>query len=92
MMDEKTMVADALWGINGDLGKFGEMIPQTENPSLKQVLKQMRNMCEQSQEELYQIARSKSYYVPAEKATAEEVQNVKSVLTQLSGNGKSSLL
>ena len=27
MMDEKTMVADALWGINGDLGKFGEMIP-----------------------------------------------------------------
>ena len=30
-MDEKTMVADALVGINGELKMFGDMIPQTEN-------------------------------------------------------------
>lgn len=89
-MDEKTMVADALWGVNGDLKMFGEMIPQTENAALKQTLKQMRNQCEQSQEELYQIARSKQYYVPAAKASAEEVQHVKSVLTQLSSKGNAS--
>ena len=35
-----------------------------------------------SQEKLYQIAREKSYYVPAAKATAEEKQHVKSILTQ----------
>lgn len=81
-MDEKTMVSDALVGVNGELKMFGEMIPQTENKELKQCLKQLRNECEMSQEKLYHIAREKSYYVPADKATAEEKQHVKSVLTQ----------
>ena len=44
----------------------------------------MRNQSEMSQEEIYQIARAKSYYVPAAKATPEEVSHVKNVLTQLS--------
>lgn len=59
-MDEKTMVSDALTGINGELKMFGDMIPQTENPALKQTLKEIRNKCEMSQEELYQIARQSS--------------------------------
>lgn len=83
MLDEKTMVADALNGVNGELTKFGEMIPQTENKELKQCLKQMRNQCEMSQEKLYQVAREKSYYVPASPATQEEISHVKSVLTNL---------
>ena len=77
------MVADTLVGINGELVRYGEMISQTENPQLKQMLKQMRNQCEMSQEEIYQIARAKSYYVPAEKASQEEITHVKSVLTQM---------
>jgi len=80
-MDEKTMVSDTLAGINGELVRYGEMIPQTENAQLKQTLKQIRNACEQSQEELYKIAREKSYYVPAAKATQEEVDHVKSLFT-----------
>ena len=40
-MDEKTMVSDALVGINGELKMFGDMIPQTENKELKQCLKQI---------------------------------------------------
>ncbi len=80
-MQEKTMVADTLAGINGELERYGSMIAQTENKELKQVLKQMRNACEQSQEELYQIAREKSYYVPASQATQEEVAHVKSLFT-----------
>lgn len=80
-MDEKTMVSDALVGINGELKMFGDMIPQTEEPKLKQTLKELRNKCEMSQEELYQIARAKQYYVPASKASAEEVQHVKSLFT-----------
>ncbi len=79
--NEKTMVADTLAGINGELVRFGEMIPQTENKELKQILKQFRNACEQSQEEIYQIARDKEYYVPAAKATQEEVDHVKSLFT-----------
>ena len=80
-MNEKTMVADTLTGINGELIRYAEMIPQTENKELKNTLKQFRSACEQSQEELYQIAREKSYYVPAAKATQEEVQHVKSLFT-----------
>ena len=80
-MQEKTMVADTLAGINGELVRYAEMIPQTENKELKQCLKQFRNACEQSQEELYQIARDKSYYVPAAKATEEEVSHVRSLFT-----------
>ncbi len=82
-MDEKTMVSDTLAGINGELVRYGEMIPQTENKELKQMLKQIRNQCEMSQEEIFQIARSKQYYVPAARATAEEVAHVKSILTQM---------
>ncbi len=81
MLNEKTMVSDALTGVNGELTRFGEMIPQTENKELKQTLKQFRNACEQCQEELYGIAREKSYYVPASKATEEEVAHVKSLFT-----------
>ena len=73
-MNEKVMVADTLAGINGELTRYGEMIPQT--------LKQMRNQCEMSQEEIYQIARARGYYVPAAQATREEVDHVRSVLSQ----------
>ena len=81
-MNEKAMVADTLVGINGELVRYGEMISQTENPQLKQTLKQIRNQCEMSQDEIYKIARAKGYYVPAAKATKEEVDHVRSILTQ----------
>lgn len=80
-MNEKTMVADTLAGINGELLRFAEMIPQTENKELKTTLKQFRAACEQSQEELFQIAREKSYYVPAAKAKDDEVEHVRSLFT-----------
>lgn len=82
MLSEKAMVADALTGVNGELTRFGEMIPQTENKELKQCLKQLRNECEMSQEKLYHLAREKSYYIPATKASEQEIQHVKHVLSQ----------
>ena len=81
MMQEKIMVSDTLASINGELVRFGEMIPQTENKELKSALKQMRTTCEQSQEQLYEIAREKSYYVPAQKASHEVVDHVKGLFT-----------
>ena len=80
-LQEKTMVADTLAGINGELIRYAEMIAQSENKELKQTLKQFRNACEQSQEELYKIAREKSYYVPAAKATQQEIDHVKGLFT-----------
>lgn len=78
------MVADTLAGINGELTRYAGMIAQSENKELKSTLKQMRNACEQSQEELYQIAREKSYYVPAAKATDAEVAHVRDLFSQSS--------
>ena len=33
-------------------------------------------------QKLYQVEREKSYYVPAAKATREEIEHVKNILTQ----------
>lgn len=84
VMQEKVMVADTLAGINAELKSYAGMIAQTENAGLKQTLKQLRNTCEQSQEELYQIAREKSYYVPAQEATDEQIAHVRNLFTQAS--------
>ena len=81
-MEEKVMVSDILTGIKNETKMLGEMILETGNKELKQTLKQFRNACEQSQEEIYQIARDKSYYVPASKATQEEVDHVKALFTE----------
>lgn len=81
-MQECTMVSDTLWGENSKLQFLGQAIPQTENAQLKQTLKQLRNQCEMSQEEIYQIARNKQYYVPAAPARQEEIQHVKSLFSQ----------
>ncbi len=81
-MQEKFMVSDTLNGINGELTHYAEMIAQAEDKELKQTLKQFRNACEQSQEQLYQMAREKSYYVPAQEASKEEVEHVRSLFTQ----------
>ena len=84
MFEDKTMVADTLAGINGELMRVGEMIPQTENKELKTTLKQFRTACEQSQEELYQIAREKSYYVPAAEAMQKEIEHVRNLFSKSS--------
>ena len=84
MFEDKTMVADTLAGINGELMRFGEMIPQTENKELKTTLKQFRAACEQSQEELYQIAREKSYYVPAAEVYQREIEHVRNLFSKSS--------
>lgn len=78
-MNEKTMVSDALVGINGELKMYADFINQSENPQLKQTLKQMRNKAETAQEQIYQLAREKSYYVPAAKASQEEIEHVKAL-------------
>ncbi len=81
-MQEKIMVADTLASINSELTRYAGMIVQSENKELKQTLKQFRNACEQNQEELYQIAREKAYYVPAQPASEQEVAHVKELFAQ----------
>ncbi|RZT02429.1 spore coat protein [Cuneatibacter caecimuris] len=90
-MDEKTMVADTLTQVNGSLDNYGYMISQTANPQLRQTLIQMRNSCETSQYELYQIAKQHGYYQPAAQVTREEVDQVKAIFNGSTASYKSML-
>lgn len=76
-MDEKTMVNDILAGIKSGLTAYQTAITETENMQLRQALQQMRNSDESFQYELYKVAQTKGYYVPAAQATITEIQNVK---------------
>lgn len=81
-MEEKVIVADALNAVNSGLKSLGDMISQTENQQLRQTLIQMRNETETCQYELFTIAKSKGYYHPAQEAKQDEIQTVKSIVSQ----------
>lgn len=77
-MNEESMVRDALNFINSGLKTYQDMISQTDNQELRMVLQQMRNETETSQYELYNMAKTKNYYHPAQPATTEAISKVKS--------------
>lgn len=85
MLQEKTMVSDALNSINSGLKTYTDMISQTENQELRSALQQIRNETEKSQYELYTLAKNLRYYQPAQKANQEEVNNVKATFSGSSG-------
>ncbi|AYF54367.1 spore coat protein [Clostridium botulinum C] len=81
-MQEKDMMNDVLTMVNSSVGKYGDIITQCNNQQLRQTLQQKRNGDEQYQYQLYEIASQKGYYKPAVQATQEEIQQVKSQLSQ----------
>ena len=80
MMTEKTMVNDALNNINSALTSYASAISQTENTNLRSTLIKMRDQAENSQYDLYQIAKKLNYYVAAQQASQEEIMKVKSLV------------
>ena len=72
-MDEKTMVNDILAGVKSDLTAYQTAISEAENISLRQAFQQIRNNDESFQFELFKIAQTKGYYIPAQKATITEI-------------------
>lgn len=81
-MDEKTMVNDILEGVKSGLKTYQGVISEAENMQLRQTFQQIRNNDESFQYELFKIAQSKGYYVPAQKATVTEINTVKTELQQ----------
>ncbi len=80
-MDEKTMVNDILGSVKADLTAYQTAISESENMGLRQTFQQIRNNDESFQYELFRIAQSKGYYVPSQKATVTEINQVKTDLT-----------
>lgn len=82
MLQDKTMVNDALASIKSSLTTYATTISECSNPELRSAIQQIRNNCETGQYELYKIAQSKGFYQPAMMANETEIQQVKSQLSQ----------
>lgn len=80
-MQEKAMVSDTLNALNSGLKGFEDMITQTENQELRQTLIKIRNDSETSQYELFTLAKNLSYYKPAQPASSQEIETVKSMVS-----------
>jgi spore coat protein CotF len=80
MLQEKSMVNDALASAKSSLTAYTTAISECSNPNLRSALQQIRNGDENAQYELYKIAQSKGYYQPAHMADDSEVKQVKSEL------------
>ena len=76
------MVNDVLDGVKASLTTYQGVISEAENMQLRQTFQQIRNNDESFQYELFKIAQSKGYYVPAQKATVTEINTVKTELQQ----------
>lgn len=79
-MNEKIMVNDILSDVKTGLTAYQTAITETENMLLRQTLQQLRNNDESFQYELFKIAQTKGYYIPAQKATIIEINTVKTEL------------
>ena len=75
-MDEKTMVNDVLGSVKADLTAYQTAISESENMGLRQTFQQIRNNDESFQYELFKLAQTKGYYIPAQKATVTEINNI----------------
>ncbi|WP_454051914.1 spore coat protein [Clostridium sp. Marseille-Q7071] len=80
-MQEKDIMNDYLSMINSSLTGYANMIAQTDNQQLRQTLQQMRDSDEARQYKIYQAAKEKGYYKPAQAAKQDEISTVKSELT-----------
>ncbi len=80
-MEEKYMVNDVLESTKSSLKDYQSAIVETANMELRQTFQNLRNSEESFQYELFKLAESKGYYVPAENANQEQIQKVKSELS-----------
>lgn len=80
MLNDKDMLNDVLGSVKGSLGTYAKVISECSDQSLRQTLQQIRNGCEQYQFNLYQVAEQKNFYKPANPASPQDIQEVKSTI------------
>ena len=81
-MNDKVMLKDVFDGVVAELEMYQTVIIKSENIQLRQTLQQIRNNSESFQYELFKTARSKGYYIPEPKVTADEIEAAKKELLQ----------
>ena len=82
-MEEKVMVNDVLESSKSCLKDLENAITEIANLELRQTMQNIRNSSESFQYELFKLAESKGYYIPAENATQEQIGKTKSDVTNM---------
>jgi spore coat protein CotF len=82
MLQDKTMVNDALSMAKASLTTYTTAIAECANLELRSALQQIRGNDEKGQYELYKLAESKGFYKPAMMAADQDIQQIKSDLQQ----------
>ncbi len=81
-MNEKDIMNDYLSMMKGSLTGYASIISETDNPQLRQTFQQMRDMDEQRQFKVYQAAKQKGYYQPAQPANNNDITLIKNQVSQ----------
>ena len=81
-MNEKDIINDYLAGLKSSLTGYATAISETDNPQLRQTLQQLRDQDEKRQYQVYQVAKQKGYYQPADPASINEISNVRNQVSQ----------
>lgn len=81
-MTEKDIVNDYLAGLKSSLTGYATAISETENPQLRQTFQQLRDQDEQRQYQIFQMAKQKGYYKPADPADINQITNLRNQLQQ----------
>lgn len=81
-MQEKDMVNDVLSMTKAGMSDYTRAIGEASDQNLRQTLQQLRDGDEKFQYNLYQAATQKGYYQPAQSANQQELQQIKSQLSQ----------
>lgn len=76
-MEEKYMVNDILESAKLSIKDFENAILECSNSELRQTVQNLRNSEESFEYELYKLAESKGYYLPAINAKQEEIDKVR---------------
>lgn len=76
-MEEKYMVNDILESVKAELATYQGIISEAENMQLRQTIQQIRDNDESFQYELFKVAQTKGYYIPAAEAPQTEIDKVK---------------
>jgi spore coat protein CotF len=79
---EREMVLDSLEIAKTGAVELTQAATEASNPALRQTLLQMRNSCEQSQQQISQIAQSRRFYMSAPPAIQQDVSMVSQFLQQ----------
>ena len=73
------MVNDILENTKSEILSFTNSIITSENIEVRQTLEQLRTSLESFNFELFNLATSKGYYTPTQKAKPEEISGIKNI-------------